>query len=419
MVDETILIANMMCQMFPEKKFLRENWKHENCLIVSCDFTADGLSKYFAEKMHEAGVRKTEIFRDYQQRANGDINPLGDRIGKNCYDVVLVRNVLEQARAIWLMVESIKSLINAGGMLIAFVRQERTTTEQERLLPPYCTEDEWRFSRETMEGLFADFQLQAVVDSSFHTEALMLFTRRPETVAVDYEEIPVYSYRTHDYVRRHDCSLLGYFRGLTQLSDLGLNTGTDKAYLFHNYLDKYEFFLRKFRQENIRILELGVFNGASEQMWESYFPAAEIYGVDINPDCREYETERIHILIKDLGCRNSLQELRQIKPHIIIDDASHIWSHQILALFMLFDALPSGGVYILEDMETSLDLPRYKVGNYDDFEIDAYTVCERIMRVAAAKIPEQRDGFSEQINAIGMNVELAAVMKGSCVLIKR
>ena len=61
-------------------------------------------------------------------------------------------------------------------------------------------------------------------------------------------------------------------------------------------------------------------------------------------------------------------------------------------------------------METSLDLPRYKVGNYDDFEIDAYTVCERIMRVAAAKIPEQRDGFSEQINAIGMNVELAAVM---------
>ena len=70
-------------------------------------------------------------------------------------------------------------------------------------------------------------------------------------------------------------------------------------------------------------------------------------------------------------------------------------------------------------METSLDLPRYKVGNYDDFEIDAYTVCERIMRVAAAKIPEQRDGFSEQITAIGMNVELAAVMKGSCVLIKR
>lgn len=246
MVDETILIANMMCQMFPEKKFLRENWKRENCLIVSCDFTAEGLSKYFAAKMYEAGVRKTEIFRDYQQRANGDINPLGDRIGKICYDVVLVRNVLEQARDIWRMVESIKSLINAGGMLIAFVRQERTTTEQERLLPPYCTEDEWRFSRETMERLFADFQLQAVVDSSFHTEALMLFTRRPETVAVDYEEIPVYSYRTHDYVRRHDCSLLGYFRGLTQLSDLGLNTGTDKAYLFHNYLDKYEFFLRKF-----------------------------------------------------------------------------------------------------------------------------------------------------------------------------
>ena len=61
MVDETILIANMMCQMFPEKKFLRENWKRENCLIVSCDFTAEGLSKYFAAKMYEAGVRKTEI----------------------------------------------------------------------------------------------------------------------------------------------------------------------------------------------------------------------------------------------------------------------------------------------------------------------------------------------------------------------
>ena len=89
-----------------------------------------------------------------------------------------------------------------------------------------------------------------------------------------------------------------------------------------------------------------------------------------------------------------------------------------MALFMLFDVLPSGGIYIIEDMETSLD-ERYGGQGYDDFDIDAYTVCERIIRVAAAKIPEQRDGLSDNINAIGMDVELAALMKGSCILIKR
>ena len=109
--------------------------------------------------------------------------------------------------------------------------------------------------------------------------------------------------------------------------------------------------------------------------------------------------------------------LKEIRPHIIIDDASHIVSHQLLALFTLLDALPSGGVYILEDLETSLNPEQFEA-EYRDCTLDAYEVCSRIARVSARKVPDDDSLYADSINHIGMAVELVSIMKGSVIFIR-
>lgn len=152
-------------------------------------------------------------------------------------------------------------------------------------------------------------------------------------------------------------------------------------------------------------------------MWEKYFLKAQIYGVDIMEQCKAYEDDRIHIVISDLSSEATLESLKDINPNIIIDDASHFWSHQIKALFKLFTCLPHGGVYIIEDMETSVNTDLYP--EYKDFPISAYEVCSRIARVVAGKNNSDDSPYRDYINFIGMQTELISIMKGSCVLIKR
>ena len=65
------------------------------------------------------------------------------------------------------------------------------------------------------------------------------------------------------------------------------------------------------------------------------------------------EDEKTVIITGDVCSEEILERLREYKPSIIVDDASHIWSEQIHALFGLFDSLAVGGLYILEDIHTS------------------------------------------------------------------
>ncbi len=415
----TKFAAYMIKAIFSADRLAESGWRCESGLAVCFNSVALLCGDYVANMMKAAGVRETRVVSEFWQRDDGAIDTLRTGAGDRSYDIVFAMNVLEQSTDVWAMADSLQSLVAEGGRLVILLRQPVAAASTAALWPCWASEDEWRFNRETAERLFAGLQTEVVAEDAQKSELALVLVRQGGNAPAHCDDVPVYSCRARQYVRRQERAQLGYFHNLTELSDIGLDTMTDKALFQHNYLAKYEFFLKKFRQQNITLLELGVFTGASERMWERYFPYADIYGVDIDESCKQYATERIHILIRDLSRIDTLQELCMLHPQIIIDDASHVWSHQIVALFTLFESLPSGGVYILEDMETSLDLPHYEAGGYADCDIDAYTVCERIMRVAAAKIPEQRDGYSDNINAIGMNVELVAVMKGSCVLIKR
>lgn len=155
--------------------------------------------------------------------------------------------------------------------------------------------------------------------------------------------------------------------GRPTLDALAEKFNTDKATRYrtrdgkeidgHGYAAFYERFFRDFRDEPITVLELGcgqVWNiGASLRMLKAYFPEAEIIGVDNKPAARRLVADGFRIEVGDLGKIEFLRRLRRFRPTILIDDASHLWSHQILAMAELYDTLPSGGIYVMEDINTS------------------------------------------------------------------
>jgi hypothetical protein len=155
--------------------------------------------------------------------------------------------------------------------------------------------------------------------------------------------------------------------GRPTLDALAQQFNTDKASAYrtrdgkeipgHAYAGFYDRFFREFRDEPITVLELGcgqVWNiGASLKMLKAYFPQAEIVGVDNKPAARRLTADGFRIEVGDLSKIEFLRRLRRFRPTILIDDASHLWSHQILAMAELYDTLPSGGIYVMEDINTS------------------------------------------------------------------
>ena len=106
------------------------------------------------------------------------------------------------------------------------------------------------------------------------------------------------------------------------MDKIGSDLKTDKCHSGNDYLRKYEFFLERWENESINVLELGVLKGASIKMWGEYFKKATIYGVDIDVNAKKYEGSNRKIIIRDLSRKNNLIELCKLSPTIIIDDAS-------------------------------------------------------------------------------------------------
>jgi len=123
-----------------------------------------------------------------------------------------------------------------------------------------------------------------------------------------------------------------------------------------HFFEVYDRHFSKYRNKEIVILEIGVFHGGSLQMWKSYFgDKAKIYGIDINPRCKELEEENVKIFIGSQSDRDFLREVkRQMPPiDILIDDGGHTMIQQIVSYEELFDHVKPDGVYLCEDLHTS------------------------------------------------------------------
>ena len=182
------------------------------------------------------------------------------------------------------------------------------------------------------------------------------------------------------------------------LTDLAIHFGTDK-WGTHRYTKHYERHLKHLRNRKFTLLEIGIGGyaregqgGASLRMWKHFFGKAQIIGLDIQ-DKSFVNEERIQAYRGSqtneallLTIADSADDLR-----VVIDDGSHRPEHIRRTFEILFPLLPSGGIYAIEDTQTSywprfggsadLDEPTTTMGlvkslvdglNYEEFHDKGY-----------------------------------------------
>lgn len=144
---------------------------------------------------------------------------------------------------------------------------------------------------------------------------------------------------------------------MDRLSELALKWGTDKGPHHHNYTPIYGRYLHCLRHEDIDFLEIGVGGyhypergGQSLRMWRDYFTRARITGIDVHP--KSFTVPDVQILQGSQVDGAFLQTLPG-PWDVIIDDGSHQCAHVIASFNLLWPLVKPGGIYIVEDTETS------------------------------------------------------------------
>lgn len=167
------------------------------------------------------------------------------------------------------------------------------------------------------------------------------------------------SFKTKVKIRNliKDMHGLFYFNNLDKLAQL---YKTDK-FGKHFYTPHYQFHFSRFKYKKFKMLEIGVgghdnpfAGGPSLRMWKRFFPFAQIYALDIF-DKSFFQENRVRIFqgsqVDKVFLEKMLQETGELD--IIIDDGSHVNEHVIETFKILFPKLKHGGIYVVEDSQTS------------------------------------------------------------------
>lgn len=147
---------------------------------------------------------------------------------------------------------------------------------------------------------------------------------------------------------------------MSNLDKLASIHKTDKN-RYHFYTQHYQKHFTPFRYKKINLLEIGVggyenplSGGESLRMWKTFFPFAKIFSLDLY-DKSFLQEKRIKIF---KGSQVDLDFLEDVCNQaglfdLIIDDGSHINEHVIKSFEFLFPKLKKGGIYVIEDTQTS------------------------------------------------------------------
>ena len=163
------------------------------------------------------------------------------------------------------------------------------------------------------------------------------------------------------------------------LEELIGKSGSDKAFpsngnknAHHGYARYYEPFMEPLRDDPIRLLEIGVEQGRSLRVWQEYFESAgHVFGIGYGnfqelakQDCGSADSTRVADSALGRctiyrGDQSNAQFLENFAVDsggafdVLIDDGSHVPSHQRISFTHLWPHVKPGGYYILEDIETS------------------------------------------------------------------
>ena len=124
------------------------------------------------------------------------------------------------------------------------------------------------------------------------------------------------------------------------------------------YLSEYDRIFREYREEPIKILEIGVQNGGSLEIWSKYFKNGLLFiGCDIDSACAglRFEDPRIVLVIGDANADSTREEILShgSELDVVIDDGSHNSSDIVKSFMEYFPSIVDGGTYIVEDLHAS------------------------------------------------------------------
>lgn len=111
----------------------------------------------------------------------------------------------------------------------------------------------------------------------------------------------------------------------------------DGGHKKYSYFHLYDRLFTEFVGKSPKVLEFGVFKGASIRTWKNFFGKdSTIVGVDVNPDCAKYEEKARGIHVR-IGSQADVSFLEDVQKEfgefdIIIDDGSHL-THHVIATF--------------------------------------------------------------------------------------
>ncbi len=181
---------------------------------------------------------------------------------------------------------------------------------------------------------------------------------------------------------------------MSELLNLHINSNhpSDK---WNTYFDYYERHLSHYRGKSITLVEIGVQNGGSLDVWSEYFgPNSRIIGVDIDPACAnlKYNKSNIQIVIGNQEDPAFWDQFLIQYPdiHVVVDDGGHTMKQQIVTLQKLFPALPLGGTFICEDTHTSY------WPEYDNDHITFTDYAKKFVDVLHYDWKVNKDGFVEE-----------------------
>ena len=139
------------------------------------------------------------------------------------------------------------------------------------------------------------------------------------------------------------------------LHEYFLNNPYKPIHKWLHYFDIYERHFERFRGLSPVMLEIGVGEGGSLEMWQAYFgPDSRIVGIDSNPECKAHESEGIEVFVGDQSDSVLIDAVFSEYPKIdiVVDDGNHIMKHMIASFKLIYERMQSDGVYLVEDTHT-------------------------------------------------------------------
>jgi hypothetical protein len=125
---------------------------------------------------------------------------------------------------------------------------------------------------------------------------------------------------------------------------------------WEQYLAIYDYEFQSWKGTQVSLLEIGVQNGGSMQVWAEYFaPDSALIGLDVDPRILDLKHPvNVSVYVADATSENDLRRtLGDRTFDLIIDDGSHHSDHIRRSFCHLFARLNMGGRYVVEDLHCS------------------------------------------------------------------